>query len=165
MTHTTPPQPAPDAPRRRGLGLPIIALVGLAALGLPRVVLHDLHIIDEAQPASWILALGPVAVWIAVVVVKRVPKPFLTVLVVGLILGVMVAITHQLLWGFLYADNPAFRSNSSIAGVLPRLAVLPGSIFAGALLGTVGGLIAWGIRTLIRPKSRTRWPDPPMGGQ
>jgi hypothetical protein len=151
MTHNTPANPGPPV-RRRPLGLSVLALIGLAALGLPRVILHDLHIIEEMQPASWFLALAPVAVWIAVAVAKKVPNPFLTVFVIGLIFAVMLAITHQLLWSSLYAGNPAFLDNSGIAGVIPRLAVLPGSLFAGALTGAVGGLIAWGIQAATRAR-------------
>lgn len=143
---TAPADSSPRPSRQLSFGLPLIALPLLAALGLPRVVLHDLHIIEGAEPASWVLALGPVAVWVAVTHVKKVPNPFLTVLTIGVIFGVMLAVTHQLLWGYLYADNPAFLNNIEIAGVSPRLAVLPGSLFAGTLLGVVGGLVARGVR-------------------
>src|SRR6478609_3500288 len=76
--------------RRRPLGFSLPALIGLAALGLPRVVLHDLHLVDQGNGLNWILALGPVVVWIVVAVVKRVPNPFLTVLVIGAIFGLML---------------------------------------------------------------------------
>ncbi|WP_305685736.1 hypothetical protein [Microbacterium sp.] len=128
----------------------MLALIGLAMLGLPRVILHDLHIIDSAHPLSWILSLGPVAVWVAVAVARKVPHPFLTVLTIGVIFGVMLASTHQMLWGYLYADHPEFLSNDGIAGVVPRLAVIPGGLFAGAALGAVGGLITWGIQAALR---------------
>lgn len=154
MTHTSPPSAGLDG-RTRRLGLPVLALIGLAALGLPRVVLHDLHLIDEAQPASWLLALGPVAVWILVAVRRKVPNPFLTVLVIGLVLGVMVVVTHQVLWDQVYADNPAFLSNGNAAG-FARLAVIPGGLFAGALLGTVGGVIARGAQAVVRARSARR---------
>lgn len=133
----------------------MLALVGLAAIGLPRVILHDLHIIDSAHPLSWILTLGAVAVWVAVTVARKAPRPFLTVLTIGVIFGIMLVITHQILWGYLYADNPEFLNNDGIAGNVSRLAVIPGGLFAGAALGAVGGLIAWGIRTVLR-RDRTR---------
>jgi hypothetical protein len=124
-------------------------MVALAMLGLPRVILHDLHIIDSAHPLSWILSLGPVAVWVAVAVARKVRRPFLTVLAIGVIFGLMLVVTHQLLWEYLYADHPEFRGNDGIAGIVPRLAVIPGGLFAGAALGALGGLVTWGIQVAI----------------
>ncbi len=146
MTHNLEPA-HPAVSKRRPLGLSVLSLIGLAALGLPRVILHDLHIIDEAHPASWILSLGPVAVWVAVAVVKKVPNPFLTVLTIGLIFAVMLTITHQLLWSSLFNDPETADS-------IPRLAQLPGALFAGLLLGGVGGLVAWAIRAMLNRKAR-----------
>lgn len=128
--------------RPRAFGMPVLALIGLAMLGLPRVILHDLHIIDSAHPLSWILSLGPVAVWVVVTVTRNVPRPFLTVLTIGVIFGVMLAVTHQLLWDNLYAEHPEFRVQDGIAGIVPRLTVVPGGLFAGAALGALGGLVA-----------------------
>ncbi|WP_309102804.1 hypothetical protein [Microbacterium sp.] len=146
MMHNPEPVHIP-AEKRRPLGLSVLSLIALAALGLPRVILHDLHIIDEAHPASWILSLGPVAVWVAVAVVKKVPNPFLTVLTIGLIFAVMLSITHQLLWSYAFADSETAQS-------IPRLAQLPGGLFAGLLLGGVGGLVAWGIRAVMKQRTR-----------
>lgn len=151
MTHNTPSSAA--RPARRTLGLPLVALVGLAALGLPRVIFHDLHVIDEPDPLSWILALAPVAVWITVAVLKKVPNPFLTVFVIGAFYGVMLVVAHQLLWDSAFGGKPPALGDSGVATLIPRLASIPGSLFAGALLGAVGGLIAWGIHAGMRPKN------------
>jgi hypothetical protein len=152
MTHNT-PRPTPPAAQQRALGLPVIALIGLAAIALPRAILHDLHIISDSGPLTWILALGPVAVWVAVAVTKRVPKPFLTVLVIGIFYGIMLVITHQLLWDYAYEGDPPTLGNSSMAAVIPRLFAVPSGLFAGALTGAVGGLIAWGIQAALTPKA------------
>lgn len=57
--------------RRSTVGLPILGLVGLAALGVPRVVLHDLHLIGATTPVTWLLAIGPVVLWIVAVVAAK----------------------------------------------------------------------------------------------
>ncbi len=152
--HPAPRPPSPAAPRRT-LGLPFAALVGLAAIGLPRVILHDLHLIDGAGPLTWLLALGPVAIWIAVAVLKKVPNPFLTVLVVGVVFGAMLVITHQLLWDSAFAGNPPALGDSAAATLIPRIAAIPSGLFTGAIIGVIGGLIAWGLQALTdrRPSS------------
>lgn len=153
MTSPTPPtlHPAP----RRPLGMPVPMLIALAMLGVPRVVLHDLHVIDSAHPLSWILSLGPVAVWVAVALALKVPRPFVTILTIGLIFGVLLVLTHQVLWSQLYAQNPEFLNEDGAVAVVSRLAVVPGGLFAGAALGAIGGLIAWGLRAVLyRNRSR-----------
>ncbi|MDF2508605.1 MAG: hypothetical protein K0Q52_2464 [Microbacterium sp.] len=152
MTHNTPPH-TPPAARQSALGLPVIALVGLAAIAVPRAILHDLHLISESGLLTWILALGPVAVWIAVAVMKRVPKPFLTVLVIGIFYGIMLVITHQLLWDYAYEGDPPTIGGGSMATAIPRLAAIPSGLFVGALVGAIGGLIAWGIRAAVTRKA------------
>ncbi|MCP2637640.1 hypothetical protein K0817_013860 [Microbacterium sp. HD4P20] len=152
MTDNAPPNPTP-AVRRHPLGLPVLALVGLAALGVPRVILHDLHIIEEGQPAAWILALAPVAVWITVAVAKKVPRPFVTVLMIGVFFGVMLVITHQLLWNFAFDGSPPSLGDSGAGLLIPRIAAVFSGLVTGTLIGAVGGLIAWGIHAVIRPKT------------
>lgn len=127
-------------------GLPLLLMVGLALLGLPRVVLHDLHLIDEGAPVTWFLALAPVAVWIIVAVRVRSPRPFLTVLIIGLMFGVMLAVTHQLLWTSAFAGIPAVLE----AGPVMRLAAVPGSLMTGAAIGAIGGLLAMAVAALRR---------------
>lgn len=135
---------------RNPLGFPVLALIGLAALGLPRVVLHDLHLIEGASPLNWLLAIGPVAIWIAIAVIKKVPNPFLSLLVVGAIFGVMLVITHQILWDFAFQGAPPTIGNSAAAALIPRIAAIPSGIFTGTMIGAISGLIAWGIQAVGR---------------
>lgn len=134
--------------RRSPLGLPFLALLGLAALAVPRVILHDLHVIEEGDLATWLLALLPVAVWITVAVVARVPNPFLTVFVIGALFGGMLMLTHQLLWSVNFGGD-APDLGGPVGTVLPRVAVVFSSVFTGAIMGTIAGLIAWGVSALV----------------
>lgn len=142
------PGPELAAARRNPFGLPILALIGLAAVALIRVVLHDLHVIEEGSAITWVLAIGPVMLWIVVAVMNRVPRPFLTVLVIGAIFGVMLVITHQLLWDFAFQGNPPSIGDGPGASVIPRIAAIPSGLFVGAMIGAVGGLVAWGIQAM-----------------
>jgi hypothetical protein len=136
--------------RHSRLGLPIIALVGLASLAAPRVVLHDLGVIAEGSLVNAFLVFGPPVVWILVAVCARVPNPFLTLLAIGAIYGVFLAIGHQVFWTTVWANDPpqlggslAGRLSPSVeSGILRTFAVFS-SLFTGALVGAISGLVAW----------------------
>lgn len=134
--------------RRHVLGLSWWSLLGLAALALPRVLVHDLRI----EVPSWVtvaLALGPPAVWVGAVLWRRVPSPVLTLVVVGLLYGVGLGISHNLLWDSVFdGAEPALGGN--LEGTLPggleaavmRTGVLASSILTGSLVGLISGLVA-----------------------
>jgi hypothetical protein len=140
----------PSNPPRNQLGFSILALIGLAALGVPRVILHDLHVIEEGSAVTWLFAVGPVAVWILAAVLRKVPNPFLTVLVIGAIFGVMLVITHQLLWGLAFQGGTPSIGDGATATMIPRFAAIPSGLFTGAITGAIGGLIAWGIQAITK---------------
>lgn len=141
----------PTPVRSRPLGLSAPAMIGLAALAVPRPVLQDLGIIEEGDLAVWLLALIPFALWVAVVVLRQVPKPFLTLLVVGAIFGAMLVITHQLLWDLAFADGLPTVNGSPL---VPRLAAIPSGLFTGAIIGAILGLVAWGLQSLVLRRQR-----------
>lgn len=138
------------------LGLPVLVLVGLALLAVPRVVLHDLDLIREGTALNSLFVFVPPLVWIAVAVLRRVPNPFLTVLAIGAIYGVFLAVGHQLLWDVSFPDGtPRLGGNLGDVPAATSEAVVRGfaavsSVFTGVLVGTVGGLVAWGIGKLVR---------------
>ena len=156
--HTVATMTTTTTTRRRPLGLSVPVLFALAALGVPRVILHDLHLIEGAGPVTWLLALGPVAVWIAVALLQRVPNPFLTVLVIGVLFGVLLAATHQVLWQEAFAGTPPTLGDGATATLLPRIAAIPSGIAVGTAMGAVGGLIAHVLRraTATPEQSGTR---------
>ena len=141
---------------RSALGLPVLALVGLALLAAPRVVLHDLGLIQEGTALNALFVFVPPVVWIAVVVRRRVPNPFLTVLVIGAIYGVFLAVGHQLLWHVSFPDGtPRLGGNlgdvpAATGAAVVRSFAAVGSVFTGVLVGAVSGLVAWGVSKVVR---------------
>ncbi|MDM8084032.1 hypothetical protein QUV83_04550 [Cellulomonas cellasea] len=147
--HTlTPTRTAPD--RQPRFGMPLVAMAGLALLGLPRVILHDLHVIDEGTLLTALLAIGPVLVWIAVTVLRHSPRPFLTVLLTGVMFGVMLVITHQLLWDTAFEGAPPAIGTGEASTLIPRLAAIPSGLVTGTAIGAIGGLVAWGATAVRR---------------
>ncbi|GAA0504629.1 hypothetical protein Ade02nite_70430 [Paractinoplanes deccanensis] len=148
---------------KQGLGLPWIALAGLALLAVPRVVLHDLDVVQEGDAVNLLLVFVPLVIWIVVAVLAKVPRPFLTLLVVGAIYGVFLALVHQLLWDRSVGAGAALGGN--LEGRLPpgaeefviRTFAVVSSLFTGLLAGAVTGLVAWGAsRALGRTPARPR---------
>lgn len=141
--------------------LPWYALPALALLAVPRVVLHDLHVIEEGAALNALLVFVPPLVWLAVVLRARAPNPFLTLLAVGAWYGVFLAIGHQLLWEASFGDDPP-RLGGNLAGRLSpgaeelvlRAFATVSSVFTGVLVGAVTGLAGWGLSRWSRGRAR-----------
>ncbi len=171
MTRNINPSPgaATGNPSRSGsvrhrLGLSVPAVTGLALLAAVRVPLHDLGIVPEGSVAAGLLALVPPVVWVAVAVRRAVPNPVLTLAVVGLFYGVMLAAIHQLFWAVAFdGHRPALGGtlegvlDPGVEDLLLRAAVIPSSLLTGIAVGTASGMVAWIIkRVRLRADSGNR---------
>jgi hypothetical protein len=142
--------------RRTALGLPMLALIGLALLAAPRVPLHDLGIIEEGTFVNSLFVFVPPVIWVAVAVLKRVPNPLLTLLVIGLWYGVFLALGHQLLWSESFGDDPPQLGGNladldpTLESVIIRSFAAVSSVFTGLIVGAISGLVAWGLSSLLQ---------------
>jgi hypothetical protein len=140
---------------RLGLSAPVVIL--LAALAAIRVPLHDLGIVSEGSVVAGLLVFVPLAIWLIVVLRRRVPNPSLALVVVGFAYGVMLAVVHQLLWGAAYGGGPP-SLGGNLEGVLApgleavvfRTSAFLSSIVNGTILGAVVGAVAWAIERVRR---------------
>ncbi|MGJ9413043.1 hypothetical protein ACHAAC_10075 [Aeromicrobium sp. CF4.19] len=159
MTNFDSSRPHPSEPRRAALGLPLVAIIGLSLLALPRVVLHDLDLVSGGSLLNALLVFLPPLIWIAVVVWRRAANPFLTLLTIGVCYGVLLAATHQLLWNVSLGDDPPRLGGNltdlspQLQSVILRFFAAVSSLFTGVMVGAVSGLIAWGLTAVTR---RTR---------
>ncbi|MEU8257051.1 hypothetical protein AB0C06_22615 [Micromonospora inaquosa] len=143
---------------RRTLGFSWPALVALAGLAAPRVVLHDLHVVEEGQPAAVLLAVVPLICWVVAVLWRRPPRPFLTVLAIGAIHGVLLAVGHQILWDEAFgATGPRLGDfDPRVQEAILRLAAVFSSLVTGVLTGVVTGAVAVVLsRVVIGPRRAT----------
>ena len=147
---------APAASKPPAIGLPLLAVLGLALLAVPRVILHDLHLVNEETFVNLLLVFVPLIVWIAVVLRARVKRPFTTLLAVGGVYGVFLAVTHQLLWNINFEGTPLERSgnlagtDSFLQELVFRASVGVSSLVTGLVVGAVAGLVALGLSKLTR---------------
>jgi hypothetical protein len=149
---SSPERSAAPVPERRsyalGVGLPWVLLVVLAALGVPRVVLHDLHVSDGFL-VSGVLAVAPPILWVVVVRRRRARNPVWTCVATGGLFGLLLAVTHQLLWNEAFEDEaPRLGGNLADLGEGAQEAVLRVGAFlsstvVGLVVGALCGLVVW----------------------
>ena len=130
--------------------LPFVAIVLLALLAVPRVVVHDLHILPLDSTLYKFLAVAPFAAWLAVAIFRKNRRPIHDFMYLGLVFGVLLAVTHQLTWDASWGENlPRLhgnlegRLNPVVEGLLLRAAAFVSSLFTGALLGVGVAFVAW----------------------
>jgi hypothetical protein len=107
-----------------------------------------LGVIEQGSVVNDLFVLVPPACWIAAVLWKRPARPFATVVVIGVIYGVFLAIGHQLLWDTVLGGTaPALGGN--LATIDPatqeggiRTAAVVSSLVTGSLVGVVAGAVA-----------------------
>lgn len=133
--------------------MPLLAIVGLALLAAPRVVLHDLGIITEGTVVNSVLVFVPLAVWIVVPLLLTVPRPFLTVLTIGILHGVMLAAIHQILLESSLGGLPELDGNLADLAPAAQAAIIRvfsglSSLVTGTAIGAICGLITWGLSAL-----------------
>lgn len=138
------------------LGLSWPMIMALAALAVPRVITHDLGLVDEGTWLNLLLVFVPLLLWVVVAVVCRVPHPFVTVLVIGVCYAVALAVGHQLLWSY-GMDGVEMSLGGNLAGLDPklqqvvfRIAALVSSLVTGTVVGAATGAVAWAAARLLR---------------
>lgn len=143
-------------------GLSFPALVLLALIAAPRVVLHDLGLIQEGTFVNALFVFVPPLVWIVVVLWRRVPDPFRTLLMVGVLYGVALMLGHQLLWNVAYEGDPP-TLGGGLAGLSPvvqqvmvRVFAALSSMVTGTVVGAVCGLVALAASKVLPGAATTR---------
>jgi hypothetical protein len=129
-------------------------IVGLALLGVPRAVAHDLDLVGPV--VNGVLVFLPIAIWLGVVLWRRVSKPFLTLVAVGIVYGVLLGIVHQVFWTESFdGDAPSLGGN--LAGALSPMAeaivlrvfAFFSSLLTGLGVGAATGAVGWVLARLV----------------
>ena len=115
-------------------------------LSVPRVFAHDLGL--DGGPLPAVLTLGPVVVWVVVVLWARVPSPLVTLLAVGAVYGLALGVVHNILWDEAFDGSSPELGNldPETAEVPLRFAAFVSSLFTGIMVGLICGLVATAVR-------------------
>lgn len=143
----------------RNLGISPAAVCVLASLGVPRVIAHDLDLVGPAVNA--VLVFAPIAIWIGYVLWRRVRNPLHTLLAVGVAYGVLLALTHQVLWSAAFDEPPRLGGNlegrlsAGAEEIVLRVFSAGSSLVTGILLGAGTGAFAWLLARITRGAATT----------
>ena len=147
------PWPAPGAPAdepgptARSVPPPW-TIVGLALLGVPRVVLHDLDTVSSSSVVYLVLAIAPLIAWVAYLVVTRPARPVVSGLWIGGVFGVLLGAVHQVLWTEAYDEPPRLGGNLEgeldpwLEDLVLRVFAAGSSLVTGLVLGVLAGVVA-----------------------
>lgn len=127
------------------IGMPIITLFLLALLGIPRVIAHDLKWIEEGTVVNSLFVFIPPIIWIIVVLFKT-NRPFKPLFWLGLIYGILLGVTHQVLWSVVFDVPPTLGGNLEnlspiVSTILMRFFAMLSSISTGAIIGLILGIV------------------------
>ena len=136
------------------LGVGIFELAALSLLGLPRVILHDLSVIEEGTFFNSLLVFVPVIVWIIYILRRKVKAPFLSMLLLCIIYGIILGITHQILWTQSFPEGVQLGGNLSELPAAVSNAIIRGfaflsSITTGTIMGLALGAVTWLLNQLL----------------
>lgn len=130
--------------------LPFILIVILAALAIPRVVVHDLHTLPLDTAGYKILAIVPFAIWGLFAIFGKSKRPIYDFLVLGAIFGLMLAVTHQITWDESWGNNPPrlggnieSKLDPAVESILLRSTTFISSLLTGIISGGLAAVIAW----------------------
>ena len=128
------------------LGVSALTLILLSLLGAPRVILHDLSIMEEGSLVNSILVFTPMLIWIVFIVLKKVQKPFLSLLLIGFFYGIFLAIIHQIFWNTALDAPIQFGGNltnlpQALVNFIARTFAFFSSVTTGIVLGAIIGAV------------------------
>lgn len=131
------------------LRFPLWLILLLAALTVPRAVVHDLRLLPFDTIFYSALAIIPWIIWLLIALFWKTKKPLLDFVMIGLTYGLLLALAHQILWDASWGDNlPRLHGNlegkldPTVESLLLRTAAFISSVITGLVTGLAFGLIA-----------------------
>ena len=127
---------------------------------MPRVVVHDLKLIPIDGVAYTALAVVPLLIWFLVAVFRKSAKPFYDFIVLGLLYGCLLGVTHQVLWDASWGTdvphiggNLAGKLNPTAESLILRAFALGSSVITGLVFGAAFGVVAF-VASKVRDRQR-----------
>ena len=131
----------------------LIAVLGAIALARPLLSIAVAYEFLGGTAGRVAVTILIAAVWVGVVVIRRVPNPLLTLTAAGGAYGVFAILLQQVMWNVFLGEVPAEAPDSAPVLVVSWVAIVVTNTIWGAVLG----LVATGLsRLLPRRGSQSR---------
>lgn len=132
------------------IGMRIIEIIFLVLLGIPRIILHDLSLIEKGTFINLLLVFVPILVWIVYILFRNDKAPVLSIFILCLLYGVILAVTHQLLWthsfpGYIQLGGNLSGLSGGLSTFIARSFAFISSLMTGALIGLILSVITWAL--------------------
>jgi hypothetical protein len=139
--------------QKRGLSIfrtdmPLVLLVVLAVIAIPQVIVDDLQLLSLESlesPLYKALAAGPFLIYLAIALFRKNKRPFYDFIILGALLGLFVAITHQITWDENVSGLKGILQgffSPAVEEIVIRFVVFIRMLATRLLVGVVFGLIA-----------------------
>jgi hypothetical protein len=127
---------------------------------VPRVVVHDLKLIPIDGVVYTALAVVPLFIWFLVAIFRNSARPFYDFIVLGLVYGCLLGVTHQILWDASWGSevphiggNLAGKLSPTAEGLILRAFALGSSVMTGLVFGAAFGVVAF-VASKVRDRQR-----------
>ncbi len=127
----------------------LIAFLGAVALVRPLLSIAGAYDFLGGATGRVVVTVLIAAIWIGVVLSRRVPNPLLTLAAAGAAYGVFTIVLQQIMWNLVLGEVPAEAPDTAPILVISWIAILVTNTIGGAFLG----LIATGLRRLLPRRS------------
>lgn len=141
------------------LGMRIKEIIFLALLSVPRVILHDLSLIEEGTVVNLLFVFVPILVWVIYILFRNDKAPVLSIFILCLFYGVILAVTHQVLWTQSFSQDIQFSGNlaelsGSTSTLVAKILSFISSLTTSAAIGLFLSALMW---VLIKIKKDVRY--------
>jgi hypothetical protein len=119
----------------------LIAFLGAIALVRPLLSMAGAYDLLGGATGRVVVTVLIAAIWIGVVLIRRVPNPVLTLAAAGAAYGVFAIVLQQTMWNLVLGEVPAEAPDSTPILVISWVAILVTNTIYGAFLGLLATVI------------------------
>ena len=119
----------------------LIAVLGAIALVRPLLSMAGAYDFLGGAAGRVVVTVLIAAIWIGVVVIRRVPNPLLTLAAAGAAYGVFTMVLQQIMWNLVLGEVPAEAPDTAPILVISWIAILVTNTIYGAFLGLVATVV------------------------
>jgi hypothetical protein len=119
----------------------LIAVLGAIALVRPLLSIAGAYDFLGGAAGRVVVTVLIAAIWIGMVVIRRVPNPLLTLAAAGAAYGVFAIVLQQIMWNLVLGEVPAEAPDSAPILVISWIAILAINTVYGAFLGLVATVL------------------------